>query len=445
MADAINSHPDAALFYSDEDKLDEGGQRQSPYFKCDWNIDLFHSQNMICHLGVYKTALLRDIGGFRIGLEGAQDYDLALRCIERLEPGQIIHIPRVLYHWRIHAESTAHAGAAKPYAAVSGERALNEHFQRCEIAASAEYVDVGYRIRYVVPAEQPLVSIIIPTRNGLQLVRQCIESILAKTTYANYEILLIDNGSDEQETLDYFKKLGTEPRVRVIRDDRPFNYSALNNAAVKVAKGEFVLLLNNDIEIITPTWLTELVSHAARRGVGAVGARLWYPNDTLQHGGVILGIGGVAGHSHKYLARYSNGYFCRAKLTQTLSAVTAACLLIRKSIYEEVGGLNEVDLRVAFNDVDFCLRVREAGYRNIWTPFSECYHHESATRGTEDTPEKKERFSKEVLYMKAKWGEKLFCDPAYSPCLTLEHEDFSFAWPPRVTLPEDLQLAGTDK
>jgi GT2 family glycosyltransferase len=397
-------------------------------------VDLFYSQNMFSHLGVYRADLLNEIGGFREELEGSQDYDLALRCLERIEPKQIHHIPRVLYHWRMHAESTEKSGDAKSCALLAGERALNDHFQRQNVNARAELVGFGYRVHHVLPDVPPLVSLIIPTRNGLQLIRQCVESILKKTTYPNYEILIVDNGSDDPATLQYFKELQSDPRIRVVRDDRPFNYSALNNAAVKLARGEVVGLLNNDLEVISPEWLSEMVSHALRPGVGAVGARLWYPNNTLQHGGVVIGLGGVAGHSHKHLPQKMSGYFWRASLIQSFSAVTAACLVIRKSVYEEVGGFNEDDLQIAFNDIDFCLRVREAGYRNIWTPYAELYHHESATRGYEDTPERQARFAKEVQYMKQRWGDTLLNDPAYSPNLTLGHDDFSLAWPPRVEL-----------
>jgi glycosyltransferase involved in cell wall biosynthesis len=434
VVDAINQNPYACLIYSDEDKIDDSGRRLDPYFKCDWNVDLFYSQNMFSHLGVYRADLLNEIGGFREELEGSQDYDLALRCLERIEPKQIHHIPRVLYHWRMHAESTEKSGDAKSCALLAGERALNDHFQRQNVNARAELVGFGYRVHHVLPDVPPLVSLIIPTRNGLQLIRQCVESILKKTTYPNYEILIVDNGSDDPATLQYFKELQSDPRIRVVRDDRPFNYSALNNAAVKLARGEVVGLLNNDLEVISPEWLSEMVSHALRPGVGAVGARLWYPNNTLQHGGVVIGLGGVAGHSHKHLPQKMSGYFWRASLIQSFSAVTAACLVIRKSVYEEVGGFNEDDLQIAFNDIDFCLRVREAGYRNIWTPYAELYHHESATRGYEDTPERQARFAKEVQYMKQRWGDTLLNDPAYSPNLTLGHDDFSLAWPPRVEL-----------
>ncbi|MDP1666461.1 MAG: glycosyltransferase [Methylobacter sp.] len=433
IADAIVSHPDAGLIYSDEDKIDQAGLRYDPYFKPDWNPDLFLSHNMICHLGAYRTELVKEIGGFREGYEGAQDYDLALRCSEQLAPAQIVHIPRVLYHWRSHPGSTAQAGSEKNYALLAGERALNDHFARIQIPAQAELLDFGmYRAQYAIPKSAPLVSLIIPTRNGLSLIKQCIESLFAKTTYKNFEILIVDNNSDDPETLDYFASFADNEKIRVLRDERPFNYSALNNAAVQQARGEYLGLINNDIEVISPEWLDEMIGLAIQFGVGAVGARLWYPNDTLQHGGCITGVGGVAGHSHKHLPRGQFGYFARAQLIQTVSVVTAACLVIKKSIYEEVRGLDETNLKVAFNDVDFCLRVREAGYRNIWTPYAELYHHESATRGYEDTPEKKARFKAEVLYMQKRWGHLLKNDPAYNPNLTLEHEDFSYAWPPRI-------------
>jgi len=375
----------------------------------------------------------RKLNGFREDYVGAQDYDLALRCIEQLTPRQIVHIPRILYHWRIHPGSTALAGSVKNYALLAGERALNDHLARTQVSAKAELLSFGmYRVRYDLPTLVPLVSLIIPTRNGLHLIKQCIESIIAKTTYANYEILIVDNNSDDPDTLDYFTRLAEDSRVRIFRDERPFNYSALNNAAVQQAGGEYICLINNDIEVISPEWLEEMMGLAIQPGVGAVGACLWYPNDTLQHGGCITGLGGVAGHSHKHLPRGDFGYFRRVQLIQTMSAVTGACLVVKKNIYQEVGGLDETNLKVAFNDIDFCLRVREAGYRNIWTPFAELYHHESATRGFENTPEKKERFAQEMQYMKKRWGISLLNDPAYSPNLTLDHEDFSLAWPPRV-------------
>lgn len=443
IAHAIASHPDAGLVYSDEDKINDDGQRVEPHFKPDWNYALFLSYNLICHLAAYRTDVVRKLGGFRTGFEGAQDYDLALRYVETLQPRQIVHIPRVLYHWRVHAASTAMAGESKPYALIAGEKALNEHFARTGVAAQALAQPRGYyRIRYALPTDPPLVSLIIPTRNGEDLVRQCIRSIRDKTTYHNYEIILIDNGSDDPSALRYFQELSEKEGVRVLRDDRPFNYSALNNRAVTQARGEFVALINNDIEVISPDWLSEMVSWAVQPGIGAVGARLLYPQGQLQHGGVVLGLGGVAGHSHKHFPRDHPGYFHRAIVTQEFSAVTAACLLIRKSIYEAVGGLEEKALTVAFNDVDFCIRVREAGYRNVYVPYAELYHHESVSRGSEDTPEKVVRSQSEVAYMKSRWADVLVDDPAYSPNLTQDYEDFSYAWPPRLLPVPDSANAG---
>ncbi|WP_233234470.1 glycosyltransferase family 2 protein [Bordetella sp. LUAb4] len=434
IAHAITEHPDAGLVYSDEDKIDENGKRSEPHFKPDWNHTLFLSYNMISHLGAYRTEMVRAVGGFRSGFEGAQDYDLALRCVETLRPEQILHLPRVLYHWRVHRNSTAMAGDSKPYALIAGERALNEHFMRAGVEASAKLQPRGYyRTQFVLPPNPPLVSLIIPTRNGESLVRQCIRSIREKTDYRNYEIILVDNGSDDPSALRYFDELVETDVVRLIRDDRPFNYSALNNNAVSQARGELIALINNDIEVIAPGWLGEMVSIALQPGVGAVGARLLYPNGQLQHGGVILGLGGVAGHSHKHISREDVGYFFRAVLTQELSAVTAACLVVRKSLYLAVGGLEERALAVAFNDVDFCMRIREAGYRNVYASYAELYHHESVSRGTENSPEKVARFRSEIDYMKTRWAAALAADPAYSPNLTQDFEDFSYAWPPRVS------------
>ncbi len=434
VVDALQTHRDAHILYSDEDKLDGNGQRCDPYFKSDWNLELFLAQNMICHLGVYQRQLVMALGGFRSGLEGSQDYDLALRCVLNSTLHQIVHIRRILYHWRMLPGSTALAGGEKPYAQQAGIRALEHYLHQSGLGGWVEIAPHGYyRIHTPLPDPLPLVSLIIPTRNAQALVQQAIDSILSKTTYPNYEILLIDNGSNDPKALAYFDHLGQNERIRVIRDDRHFNYSALNNTAVQQAKGTIIGLINNDIEVIYPQWLEEMVSIVHRPGVGAVGARLWYPNNTLQHGGVIVGLGGVACHAHSHLRRQDAGYFARAVSPQVFSAVTAACLLVRKSLYEEVGGLNETDLTVAFNDVDFCLKLDAAGYRNVWTPYAELYHHESASRGYEDTPEKQARFNAEIAHMQKRWGNRLLNDPYYNPNLTLNGKSFSLAWPPRVS------------
>lgn len=432
VARCIQAHPQARLIYSDEDKVDDAGVRSDPYFKPDWNPDLFRSQNMFSHLGVLHTELAREVGGFRKGLEGSQDWDLVLRCVERVEPAQIVHIPRVLYHWRIHAQSTASSMDAKPYAVVAGERALNEHLARAGVRGQAEHVGIGYRVRYALPDVPPKVSIIIPTRNAQALVRQCIHSIERRSSYPDWEILLVDNGSDDAAAVASFAQLAkNNPRIRVLRDERPFNYSALNNAAAAQARGAVLALVNNDIEVLSPDWLEEMVSLALQPGVGAVGARLWYPNHTLQHAGVLLGPGGLAAHANKGLPRGLNGYAGRAALMQSFSAVTAACLVVRKALYEHVGGLNEEMFAVAYNDVDFCLRLREAGYRNVWTPYAELIHHESATRGDDLATEHRERFERERAAMFARWQTLIAHDPAYNPNLRLDAEDMGLAWPPR--------------
>jgi glycosyltransferase involved in cell wall biosynthesis len=438
MVEAINRHPEVRLLYSDEDKIDEYGQRSDPYFKCDWNRDLFYSQNMISHLGVYHTDLVREVGGFREGYEGAQDYDLALRCVARLAATQIHHIPRVLYHWRIHVQSTANGLDAKPYAALAGERALNDHFARTGVAATATAFAAGYRVRYGL-SELPLVTIIIPTHNAVGLLRTCVNSIIERTTYPRYEVLIIDNRSDDPAALAYLRDIAKLDKVRVERDIRPFNYSAITNSAVRSANGEVVALLNNDVEVISHDWLDEMVSHAMRPDVGAVGAKLLYADDTVQHAGVILGVHGIAGHAHRFAPRTSTGYCGRAALVQSFSAVTAACLVVRKDLYDEVGGMNEKELAVACNDVDFCLRLGQMGYRTVWTPHAELYHHESATRGFDDTPEKLARSDSENAYMREHWGQLLAADPFYSPNLSLDDEDFTLAWPPRWTSSEQEQ------
>ncbi|ARR62878.1 MULTISPECIES: glycosyltransferase family 2 protein [Enterobacteriaceae] len=428
MAQAICEQPHTQILYSDEDKINARGERFDPHFKSDWNPDLFFSQNYVSHLGVYRRSLLQQIGGFRLGVEGSQDQDLLLRCLPHVAAEQIVHIPRVLYHWRTIEGSTALASGEKSYTTEAGIKALRDYFskQQPEVTVEAGLVPNTYRVRYPISEPAPLVSLLIPTRDRRALTETAVRSIVDCSTYTHFEILILDNGSVEQETLDFFAQIQQEDsRVRVLRYDHPFNYSAINNFGVRHAKGAIIGLVNNDIEVINPDWLTEMVSHCMRPEIGCVGAKLYYSNDTIQHGGVILGIGGVAGHSHKQYPRHHPGYFSRLLLTQNLSAVTAACLLIRKNIYEEVAGLDEENLHVAFNDVDFCLKVREAGYRNLWTPYAELYHYESISRGAEDSPEKLARFAREVNFMKSKWGKHLELDPFYSPNLTKSREDFS--------------------
>ena len=436
VACEINRHPDAQMIYSDEDKLDTSGRRGNPHFKPDWNSSLFLAQNFFSHLGVFEAELIK-AAGFRGGFEGSQDYDLVLRCAEQVEPKQIRHIPRVLYHWRMSEKSAALNPNAKPHARAAAIKAVTQHLARRKIAA--EVTSSGdedfRRIRYQLPNEKPKVAIIIPTRDLLKLLQPCVESILEKTTYPEFELVFIDNDSRDPDALGFLDRMASTPRVRVLRAPGEFNFGRLNNFGVAQTKAEFVALLNNDLTVITPDWLEEMVSQALQAGVGAVGARLLYPDDRIQHAGVILGGGGVAAHAHKGLPRSNHGYFSRAILVQELSAVTAACMVVRRSAYLQIGGFDEEHLTVAFNDVDFCLRLRECGYRIIYTPYAELYHFESASRGLEDTLRKNRRFEAEIKYMHDVWGEQLQRDPAYNPNFSLASADFTLAFPPRTSLP----------
>lgn len=427
--DAINKNPSVQVVYTDEDKIDEMGVRSEPHFKPDWSPDLFFSQNYVCHLSIFNRELLNHIGGFRKGVEGSQNHDLLLRCLPHIKPGGIMHIPKVLYHGRMVAGSTALGSSEKIYTAGAGIKALKDHFKRTgtgDILVERGLVPNSYRVRYPIPQPEPLVSLLIPTRDQFKLLTSCVKSIIEKTTYQKYEVIIIDNQSSDSRTKAYFESIQKEDqRVRVLPYPHPFNFSTINNFGVTQAKGEVIGLINNDIEVISHEWLNEMVSHALRPEIGCVGAKLYYPDEIVQHAGVIVGLGGVAGHSHKYFPRSSSGYFHRLKVVQNLSAVTAACLIVRKRIYEEVGGFEENALKVAFNDVDFCLKVQAAGYRNLWTPYAELYHHESMSRGFDDSPEKIKRFKSEIDFMKTKWGPILRRDPFYSPNLTLTREDFS--------------------
>jgi glycosyltransferase involved in cell wall biosynthesis len=440
VAVELNANRDADLIYSDEDKINEAGQRYDPYFKPDWNPALFLAQNFVCHLAVYRTCIIRELGGLRASYEGAQDWDLAMRVSEKVPASRIRHIPHVLYHWRAVDGSTARGDEQKKYAKAAQQRTLESHFERIEKKARIlPAVDPYWRIKYSLPNPPPRVTLIIPTRNGLELLRRCLDSIYKKTTYRNFELIIVDNQSDDPKLLDYLAELKRERRVRILRYDAPFNYAAMNNLAAQNATGEIIGLLNNDLEVITPGWLEEMVSHAIQPDIGAVGALLYYPNNMIQHAGVILGIGfpppGVAGHAYKNFPRGYRGQSSRALLCQNLSGVTGACLLVRRRVFEDVGGLNENNLPIAFNDIDFCLRLTERGYRNIWTPYAEFYHFESASRGYENTPEKRERFEIESRYMKERWQGLLVNDPAYNLNLAIGREPFTLSFPPRITKP----------
>lgn len=433
VADAIAANPRWRVIFSDEDKIDGDGRRFDPYMKSDWNYDLFLSHNCISHLGVYRTDLFREIGGFNVGMEGSQDWDLALRAIECIDSDQVGHVPKVLYHWRAIEGSTALAPQEKDYAHDAGLRAIQAHLDRLGRDARVESIPGqrgNYRVRYQVPDPAPLVSIIVPTRDQAELLHACIESVLQVTRYRRFEIIVMDNQSTDPEALAYLERLRKHDSTRVIGFDEPFNYARINNAAVEVANGEVLCFLNNDVTVISPGWLDEMVGHACRPDVGAVGAMLYYPNDTIQHAGVAVGVHGVAAHVYAGHGRGSPGHMSRARLPQTLSAVTAACLVVQKARFEAIGGF-DVALGVAFNDVDLCLRLDAKGWRNVWTPFAELYHHESASRGLEDSPEKKARFRTEIEFMERRWGQRLRSDPYYSRSFTLDEEPCQLAFPPR--------------
>jgi GT2 family glycosyltransferase len=437
MAEAIGRHPDAAILYSDEDKIDDAGRRFDPYFKPDFSPELFLGQNYLNHLTLFRRSEVIAAGGWRPERDGSQDYDVSLRILARVGPARVVHVPRILYHWRATAGSTAVAPGEKSYAFTAGLRALEDHVAATLPGARVEPVGGApyYRVVHPVPEPPPRVTILIPTRDGGAILDRCLASLVALTDYAAFEVVIIDNGSAAPETLALLKAWPRrDGRIRVLRDDRPFNFAALNNAAAATARGDLLCLLNDDIEILEPGWLTEMVSLAVRPEIGCVGAKLLYPDGTLQHGGVVLGIGGVAGHAFKHAPAGDPGRFWHLGLRRTVSAVTAACLVVRAPVYAEVGGLDET-LAVAFNDVDFCLKVREAGYRNVWTPFATLKHHESLSRGAETTPEKQARFTREVETMRRRWGAALDSDPFYSPNLTLEREDQSLAFPPRLPAP----------
>lgn len=436
VASEIAAHPDVAFLYSDEDKIDELGQRFDPYFKPDWNPDLLLAQNYVAHLCVLRTDLAREVGGLRPGYDGAQDWDLVLRAATAVGPARIRHIPSILYHWRAIAGSTALASGEKQYVKEAQRRTLESHFERIGTDVELEpAAGIHWRVRYPIPDPAPLVTLIIPTRDGYRFLHQAVESILRRTRYPNFEILILDNQSTDPRTSSYLRELAARPNVMVLRYDAPFNFAAINNFAARRAHGDILGLVNNDVEVISPEWLDEMVGHALRPEVGAVGAMLYYPNDTIQHAGVILGIGGVAGHAHTYQPRGHPGQACRGLLAQDLSVVTGACMILRRGVYEEVGGFDETHLPIAFNDVDLCLRIRDRGYRIVWTPHAELYHHESASRGYEETPTQQARFEREERFMKERWGSALKVDPAYNPNLALDRETFALAFPPRVGKP----------
>ncbi len=440
VAAELEIHPDADLIYSDEDHIDAAGKRHSPYFKPDWNIDLMLGHNLVNHLCVFRRALIEKVGGMRLGFEGSQDYDLALRVIAETTPARIRHIPAVLYHWRVVDKSFSQSRHDTCVAAA--RRAIGDFLAASGVADRAEIMDAprtpGWtRVKWKLPATPPRVTLIVPTRNRGDLLRRCVDGVLQRTDYSDLELLIMDNESDEPATLELLETLKKDARVRVIPFPGAFNYSAVNNAAVREATGEIVVLLNNDVDVIEGDWLRELVSQALRPDVGAVGARLLFPNDTVQHAGVVLGVGsfaggpGVAGHFGLHSPASDIGYFGQTGLTREVSAATGACLALRTSVYESVGGLDEVNLPIAFNDVDLCLRIREQGLRIVFTPFAQLYHLESASRGSDIDGAKARRFNREASVMRARWGRQLDNDPFFNVNFSRYAGGFQLAVPAR--------------
>ena len=420
----LNKYPDADMIYSDEDKIDERGWRKEPFFKPDWCPDSFLSRMYTCHLGIYRKKLVEAIDGFRIGFEGSQDYDLVLRLTEKTD--KIYHISKILYHWRIHQNSTAKSIATKNYAVNIAQQALAESLERRgESGDIVPIIGDHHIIRYRIK-EYKLASIIIPTKNLGDTLNRCLSSIFIKTNYPSFEIILVDNQTTEEkahEIINYWKK--TEPnRLKVFNYDLPFNFSEINNYAVKFAQGDYLLFLNNDTEVINDDWLTAMVEQSQRPQIGAVGALLLFPDDTIQHAGVIAGLGGVAGHSHKHFNAGHHGYFKQIQTINNYLAVTGACLMCRKEVFQEVNGFEEY-LSVAYNDVDFCFKLIDKGYRNIYLPHVKLYHYESKSRGFDDTIEKQKRFNQEIEFMMVRWGGYIANDPCYSPHLSKKYENFS--------------------
>ena len=429
---ALTDSPGAGLLYSDEDKIDDSGHRSMPYFKPDFDPLLLLSQNYVCHMTMVRRDLVHDVGGFREGLEGSQDWDLVLRTTERLTPDQVVHVPHVLYHWRAHEGSTAWGREAKPYATHAGARAVRDHLDHRGGDADVLVNEVTgiVRAKWRLPAVSPKVSIVIPTRDGKYLGR-CLASLFSTTDYPSYEVVLVDNGS----VSDAARRLVAqyEGVVTILRedgDDRPFNLSALRNAGAHRCSGQVLCFLDDDCELIEHGWLEELVAQVSQDGVGAVGAKLIDPEGRVQHAGLVLGNGDVAGHPQRLFDGLGYGYFGWLQTPRSLSAVTAACMVVRRSVFERLGGFDEVHLAVACGDVDFCLRAREAGWRVVWTPYAVVMHHESISRG-HDPDVRPDAFGEEVAYMERRWAHLLRSDPAYNPNLSLEDTEFSLAFPPR--------------
>lgn len=418
----LNERPELDVIYSDEDKIDAEGNRFDPHFKADWSPDTLMGNNYISHLGVYRSSIVKSLGGFRKGYEGSQDYDLVLRVTEQIPEDHIYHIDKVLYHWRTIPGSTASSGEAKSYIYDSGVKALTDALNRRGIKGTVRpgLISGFYEVTYEVLQEE-LVSVIIPTKNGYDDLKLCVDSIIEKTSYPNYEIIIADNGSTDPKMQELFAEYKKQLDERFIVEliDIPFNYSRINNLAAEKASGKYLLFLNNDTEVIEPNWMTTMVSYAQFDRIGCVGAKLYYPDDTTQHAGVLVGIGGVAGHALNNYDRTHCGYFGRLVIDVNYLAVTAACMMVKVTDFKAVNGFDET-LEVAFNDVDLCLKIYELGRYNVYAHQAELYHFESKSRGYEDTPEKQKRFAGEIKKTQDKWPAYIAHDPFYNDNLTKE-------------------------
>lgn len=423
----LNKNNEIEFIYSDEDKIDAKGKKYfDPNFKPDFNLDLLTTVNYICHFLVVKKSLIDSVGPFDSDFDGAQDYDFVLRCVDAIDESKIYHIPKVLYHWRFHQGSTAGNPQSKMYAFEAGKRAVQSHFNRIGVKAQVDHgPSLGmYRTHYILETK-PLVSIIIPSKDHIDDLKRCLNSIIKKSTYKNYEIIIVENNSIEKETFEYYDFIQKKySNVHVVYWKKGFNFSAINNFGIQYAKGEYLLLLNNDTEVISENWIEEMLGICERKEVGIVGCKLLYPDDTIQHAGVLIGMGGLAGHVFVNYNKNDLGYFGYIQAQRDYSAVTAACMLVKRSVFDAVNGLTE-ELEVAFNDVDFCMKVINAGYKIVYTPYAQLHHYESKSRGYEDTPEKVERFNREVLYFLRHWKKFLEKgDPCYNKNLSLMTTDF---------------------
>lgn len=426
MAARLEKDEGIDVFYTDEDKVTTDlSEHFQPHLKPDFNLDLLRSNNYICHFFVVRREIAESIGGFRPEFNGAQDYDFIFRCTEQAE--KIVHIPRILYHWRVHSASTADNPASKMYAYEAGKRAIEGNLERSGVRGVVSLrQDYGfYDVHYPVEGE-PLVSILIPNKDQKETLMHCIRSVLETSTWKNLEILIIENNSEREETFACYRELEKDPRIRILTyPGKTFNYSAINNFGVQQAKGEYLLFLNNDIEVITPDWIEQMLGNCQRPEVGIVGAKLYYPDNTIQHAGIIIGIGGIAGHAFLGLARAKSGYLHKASLQMDYSAVTAACMMMKAEAFRKAGGFEE-KLTVAFNDVDLCLRTVEQGWLVVYDPHVEMYHYESKSRGAEDSEEKLRRFQQEIEFMRTRWIRLLKDgDPNYNPNLTLSKWNYS--------------------